>query len=216
VITSRHCKRAFVDQAVSPAILIEILRAAAHAPSSRNAQMWRVAVVTGETREMLAQALCTRFDEGIGPQPDYSNRAVTLDGVVEERARAAAKGVLLAKGTDGRSQAARRAYLRDNLRCYGAPVVMIFHLPRSAAPGTFLEMGFFPQNVMLGLVARGLGSCPQYSVAGYGDVICAELKLGTDRLIACSLAVGYADETAPVNRFVPERAPLKDYVQWHD
>lgn len=44
----------------------------------------------------------------------------------------------------------------------------------------------------------------------------AELKLGTDRLIVCSLAVGYADEIAPVNRFVPERAPLEDYVQWHD
>lgn len=40
VITSRHCKRAFVDQPVSLAILIEILRSVAHAPSSRNAQMW--------------------------------------------------------------------------------------------------------------------------------------------------------------------------------
>jgi nitroreductase len=72
------------------------------------------------------------------------------------------------------------------------------------------------QNVMLSLVGRGLGSCPQYSVAGYGDVIRAKLKLGTDRLIVRSLAVGYADETAPVNRFFPERAPLEDYVQWHD
>jgi hypothetical protein len=41
VITSRHCKRAFADQAVPPAILVEIVGAAAHAPSSRNAQMWR-------------------------------------------------------------------------------------------------------------------------------------------------------------------------------
>lgn len=172
--------------------------------------------MTGKTREMLAQALCKRFDEGIKPQPDYSNRAATFDDVVDERARAAAKGVFLAKGAGHTGPAARRAHLRDNLCFYGAPVAMIFHLPRNAVPGTFLEMRFFLQNVMLGLVACSLGSCPQYSVAGYADVIHAELRLGTDRLIVCGLAVGYADETSPVNRFVPERAPLAEYVQWYD
>jgi nitroreductase len=77
-------------------------------------------------------------------------------------------------------------------------------------------MGFFLQSVMLGLVACGLGSCPQFSVAGYADAIRDELGLGTDRLIVCGLAVGYPDESVAVNHFHPGRADLADFVQWHD
>jgi nitroreductase len=93
---------------------------------------------------------------------------------------------------------------------------MIFHLPVGAPPGLFLEMGFFLQNVMLALVACGLGSCPQYSVAGYADAIRAELGMGMDRLVVCGLAVGYPDESVAVNHYHPSRAELSDYVQWHD
>jgi nitroreductase len=95
-------------------------------------------------------------------------------------------------------------------------VAMVFHLPADAVPGAFLEMGFFVQNVMLGLVACGLGSCPQYSVAGYPQVLREELGLGADRLIVCTLAVGYPDPLAGVNAFVPARAALAEYTRWHD
>ena len=97
-----------------------------------------------------------------------------------------------------------------------APVAMILHLPADAVAGTFLEMGFFLQNIMIGLVACGLGSCPQFSVAGYADCLRSELGLGADRLIVCSLAVGHPDPEAPVNAFVPERAGLAEYTRWLD
>ena len=70
--------------------------------------------------------------------------------------------------------------------------------------------------VMLGLLARGLGSCPQASVAGYSDAIREHLGFGADRLIVCGMSIGYPDEAAPVNGFVPERAPLDDYTQWFE
>src|SRR5436190_22049929 len=93
---------------------------------------------------------------------------------------------------------------------------MILHVPANAASGTFLEIGCFLQNIMLGLVACGLGSCPQYSVAGYSARIRAELGMSADRLIVCSLAVGYPDPQAPVNAFVPERASLAEYTRWYE
>ncbi|GAB2859958.1 hypothetical protein GCM10027074_28850 [Streptomyces deserti] len=99
-------------------------------------------------------------------------------------------------------------------RFYGAPAALVCHLPGDAVPGTFLETGLFLQNVMLGLVARGLGSCPQFSVAGYADALRRKLDIDADRIIVCTLAVGYPDEAAPVNRFVPRRAGLEEYVRW--
>jgi nitroreductase len=216
VLGARHSKRAFLDRPVRREQLEQVLRAAGGAPSTRNGQPWQVAVVSGSRRDVLSCRLLAEFDRGVTPSPDYLNRPVRPDAATEARAREAGKGVLQAKGIARTDAEARRAHLRHNLQFYGAPTEMIFHLPADAPPGLFLEMGFFLQNVMLALVACGLGSCPQYSVAGYADVIRAELGLGDDRLVVCGLAVGYPDESVPVNHFHPRRAELADYVQWHD
>lgn len=214
VITARHCKRAFLDRSVPRDVLEDVLRAAAHAPSTRNGQPWAVSVLLGAAREALVQRLCELFDRDAPMRMDYESRPAELPASHQERAAAASLGVHAAKGIAREDQAGRRAHLRDNFRFYGAPAALIFHLPSNAAPGTFLEMGFFVQNVMLGLVARGLGSCPQASVTGYSDAIREHLGLGSGRLIVCGMSVGYPDESAPVNRFAPERAPLSDSTQW--
>ncbi|HEX6360669.1 nitroreductase [Actinophytocola sp.] len=216
VLNGRHCKRAFLEKPVARDLLENVLRASAHAPSTRNGQPWQVAVVTGRHKDALARRLCAEFDNGVAPRPDYEYRSARTDETIDARAREAIVGVLLAKGHGGNDRASRRAHQRDNLGFYGAPVEMIFHLPVDAMPGQFLEMGFFLQNVMLSLVACGLGSCPQFSVAGYPDAIRAELALGADRLVVCGLAVGYPDISVPVNDFWPERAGLAEYAQWHD
>ncbi|GAA4696569.1 nitroreductase [Phytohabitans rumicis] len=215
IATARHCKRAFLDRPVPREVLEQVLAVAGHAPSTRNAQPWRVAVVTGAARDALACRLRAEFDRGAPPRPDYRNRPDTIDAVTGERARIAGTGLLRALGIARDDEAGRREHLRANLDFHGAPAALIFHLPADAAAGTFLELGFFLQNTMLGLVACGLGSCPQYSVAGYPDVLRGALGLG-DRLVACGLAVGYPDPTASVNGFAPERAVLAEYVEWHD
>lgn len=216
LVTSRHCKRAYLDRPVPRAMLEDVLTAAGQAPSTRNGQPWRVAVVSGAARAALVRRLCEEFDRGVAAAPDYPNRPRTPDPVTEQRARLAGIGVLRALGLADQGVAGRRTHLRMNLAFYGAPVAMVFHLPADAVPGAFLEIGFFIQNVMLGLVAQGLGSCPQYSVAGYPQVLRGELGLGADRLIVCTLAVGYPDPAAGVNSFVPARAALAGYARWHD
>ncbi|MEJ3745744.1 nitroreductase [Actinomycetes bacterium KLBMP 9797] len=215
IVTARHSKRAFLDKPVPHDVLARVLTAAAHAPSTRNGQPWRVAVVTGAARDELARRLCAAFDRGVPQRPDYPNRTASVDADVERRWRTAGAGLLHALGIARDDAAGRRAHVRANLEFHGAPAVLICHLPADAAPGTFLEMGFFLQNTMLGLVACGLGSCPQFSVAGYPEVLRAQLGL-PGRLIVCALAVGYPDPGAPVNGYVPDRLAVADYVSWHD
>lgn len=215
IAAARHCKRAFLDRPVPREVLERVLTVAANAPSTRNAQPWRVAVVTGAARDALGRRLRAEFDRGVPPHPDYPNQPSTVDDVTRRRARVFGAGILAALGIARDDPAGRRAHLRANLDFHGAPATLVFHLPADAAPGTFLELGFFLQNTMLGLVACGLGSCPQYSVAGYPDVLRDALGLA-GRLIVCGLATGYPDPAVGVNGYVPDRAPLRDYVTWHD
>lgn len=216
VITARHCKRAFLDRPVPREILERVLSAAGHAPSPRNTQFWQTAVVTGEARVELSRRLRHAADSAQQYEHDYANRPVPMGPSAEQRAFAWGAGYYGALGIARDDKAGRREVERRNLRFYDAPVAMVFHLPSVAVAGTFLEMGFFMQNVMLGLVAAGLGSCPQYSVARYADVLRDSLGLGGDRLVVSTLCAGYVDESAPVNDFHPERIPLAEYVQWHD
>ncbi|PKL78834.1 MAG: hypothetical protein CVV27_02795, partial [Candidatus Melainabacteria bacterium HGW-Melainabacteria-1] len=131
-----------------------------------------------------------------------------------ERARACGFGLFALKGIERHDRVARRAHDRENLTFFGAPVQMIFHLPANAERGNFLDLGFFMQNLMLGLVAHGLASCPQYSIAVYPQAIRDFLGL-PDRWIVSGMSIGYPDPSALVNSYIPERLPLEDYVQWH-
>ncbi|GAB2960485.1 nitroreductase [Saccharothrix stipae] len=216
ILEARHSKRSFVAAEVPARVLEQVLRAAATAaPSSRNGQPWRVEVLRGDRRDELARALCDQFDRGVPTRPDYAARPARTTPEADARAHEAGAGVLRAKGVARDDEQARRRHLRDNLAFYGAPVELILHLPADAVPGQFLELGMFVQGVVLGLVACRLGSCPQVSVAGYPDTVREVLGLGADRLVVCGLAVGYPDETAPVNAFHPRRAELSEYVRWH-
>ncbi|HEY1570272.1 MAG TPA: nitroreductase [Pseudonocardiaceae bacterium] len=215
VISGRHCKRAFLDRPVPRAILERVLTVAGHAPSPRNTQFWQAAVVVGEARTELSRRLLCAAESTDHYAHDYANRPVPMGALPERRAFTWGAGYYGALGIARDDKAGRREVERRNLCFYGAPVVMVFHLPAAAVPGTFLEMGFFLQNVMLGLVASGLGSCPQYSAARYADVLRGTLGIGPDRIIVCTLCVGYVDESAPINSFHPERAPLGEYTRWH-
>jgi nitroreductase len=215
IITARHCKRAFLDKQVPRDILERVLTAAAHAPSPRNTQFWQVVVLTGDARAELSRRMLAAANSGESHEHDYVNRPTPMGELHQQRAFSWGAEYYGAMGISRDDTAGRQEVERRNLGFYGAPVAMIFHLPRNAVPGTFLEMGFFLQNVMLGLVACGLGSCPQYSVARYTRVIRDYLGLGSERLVVCSLSVGYVDETAPINAFHPERAALEEYTSWY-
>lgn len=218
LIEERHGKRRYLDRPVPRRLLERVLAAAANAPSSRNLQPWRVTVLSGAARDELSRRLVDAYDRGEPTRPDYLNSPP--DGELPEewarRAHDAGAGLFAVKGVDRGDAEARRLHTRENYLFFGAPVEMILHLPPPQAPGSYLSLGLFLQNVMLALVAAGLGSCPQYSVAGYAAIVRDFLALPPGTVVVCGLAVGHPDPRAAVNRFHPERLPLAEYASFLD
>ena len=213
-IAARHCQRAFLDKVVARETLESVLAAAGQAPSGKNTQPWKVTVVGGLVRDEVSAELFAVDDAGDKPAPDYEYSLLPGPEEWKDRARACGFALFALKGIARDDVPARRAHGRENFTFFGAPLQLIFHLPADAERGNFLDMGLFMQNVMLGLTAQGLGSCPQFSVAGYPDVVRRVLGLGADRWIVSGMSVGWPDPNAPVNSFVPERLPLEDFVDW--
>ena len=180
VLHARHCQRAFLDEAVPRDILEAVLLAAGQAPSGKNSQPWKVTVVADARRDALSDALCAAFDSGEKGKADYEYSLLPPPAEWMDRARACGYALFDLKGIERKDYEARKAHGRENFTFFGAPVQLIFHLPAGAERGNFLDTGMFMQNVMLGLVAQGLGSCPQFSVAGYAAVVRECLGLGPD------------------------------------
>lgn len=213
-ITKRHCKRAFINAPIKKETLEKILQSASHAASSKNTQPWQVAICTNKTKNRLIDRMCKKFDLNEFEKPDYDYSLDPLPNEFKERARNCGHALYSLKGIDRNDNDARLAHFRENYTFFGAPVAMIFHLPMGSQRGNFLDMGLFMQNIMLGLVAHGLGSCPQFSICSYSNTIRETLNLN-NRMIVCGMAVGIPDESAKVNTFIPKRLNVHEFSTWH-
>ena len=75
-------------------------------------------------------------------------------------------------------------------------------------------MGLFSGYLVLAAAGHGLASCPIGLVVGYQDEIKDHLNIPESKKMVLSVALGYPDETAPINEFRSPRAELKEFVRW--
>ena len=77
-----------------------------------------------------------------------------------------------------------------------------------------VDIGAFLQNIMLGLVAYNLGSCPQYSLTSYSKTIKSFCKIPEKNILVCGLSIGSPEPKKPINSFIPKRVSTENYTRW--
>ncbi len=216
IIAKRHCKRKYLKKRVPKKIINQILINAGNAGSSKNSQPWQVEILSGETKEKLIEKMCSKFDKNNFEEEDYQYMTNPTPEIFKKRARDCGYSLYKLKGIDRNDFKKRTAHYRENFSFFNAPLAFIFHLHQHAERGNFLDMGLFMQNIMLGLVEKDLGSCPQYSICAYSKTIKEHLGISKERIIVCGMSVGYPDNSNPINHFIPNRIELNKFVKWHD
>jgi len=206
VIRDRRSIRRFLARPVPPALLEEALAIAQRAPSNSNVQPWRLIVASGARRDSLSRAL--RIAAKRDPFPNIPPLAREYQHWRSELGEI----VFGALGIARDDQKARRKALLRNYDFFDAPVVGILCMPESLGVADAVSVGIYLQTLMLSLTARGLGSCAQVALAGYPEVLRFELKIPSELLIICGLAIGYADPEFPANHLYTPRAPLSETI----
>lgn len=214
LMSARHSKRAFLKEPVPRATVETVLAAASFAPSSKNSQPWGVVALEGVARDELSRRLCEKFDRGEVDGAEYRYGPEPSPPWYDRHARALGYALFELKGIDRRDLAARREHDRQNFLFFGAPLLLLLHVPSDAERGTFLDLGLFLGNVILGFESLGYGSCPQASLTRYSATIRSFAGLPPDRIFVCGLAVGRPDPGEKVNTFAPAREPVSAFTRW--
>ena len=206
-IKARASTRAFLCQDVDDNIIEQILAAARWAPSGTNTQPWSVAVVQGETKSAVTHAVTQAFDNGTPGHQDYDYYPrEKLPEPFKSRRFACGMALYDALGVQREDKERRKAVWRLNYQAFSAPVILFFFIDKFLKEGSWLDYGMFLQNIMLAALDFDLATCPQAALAEYPDIVRAHLGPEyQDKILVAGMALGYPDETDPVNQYRTER-----------
>jgi nitroreductase len=222
-ITSRMSVRAFTAQPVDKTVLTHLLEVASRSPSGTNTQPWKVYVLQGASRDTLVDKVCAahdavRADPALGAQYveayDYYPEKWVSPFIDRRRENGWGLYGLLGIGKGDKDQ--MHAQHQRNYRFFDAPVGLMFTIDRVLGRGSLVDYGMFMQNIMVAARGHGLSTCPQAAWNGFAKIILPHLGAGPDEMLVCGMALGYADEAAPVNRFHTPRVAVQDFTTWLD
>jgi len=209
IIRERHSTRLFLPKPVPRELVDEALALAVQAPSNSNIQPWRMVFASGPARDRLVAALLEAAHRGppnIPPLPESFGHFRQELGAE----------VYAAMGITWEDKAGHDAAVMRNWEFFRAPLAGIVCMHRDLGPADSLSVGMFLQTLLLALTARGLGTCVEVSVAGYPEIVRAQLAIRRELTILCGLAIGYADPDFTANRLHVKREPIAKIAAFLD
>jgi nitroreductase len=214
-VASRYSCRAFLPTSVPEATVRDIIERAARAPSGGNLQPWRVHALAGARLEALRTIVRSRLDElprFEGAEYDIYPR--DLKEPYESRRRLSGVMLYQSIGVAREDRSGRYRQYARNFLFYDAPVGLFLSIDRSMGPPQWSDLGGFIQTVMLLARGYGLHACAQEAWTHLYKTLPPFLALPAEYMIFCGMALGYADESAPINAWRSPRAALDSYASF--
>jgi nitroreductase len=208
-IRERHSTRMFLPQPVPRELVNEALALAQCAPSNSNIQPWHMVFASGAPRDRLVAAL---LDEARRRPPNIP----PLPESFQHYHRELGAQVFGSMGIAREDKAGRAAAVLRNWEFFRAPLAGIVCMHRDLGPADALSVGMYLQTLLLALTERSLGTIVEVSIAGYPEIVRAQLAIPAELSILCGLAVGYPDPDFPANKLHVGRAAVEKNVVFFD
>src|SRR6516162_3503281 len=209
IIRERHSTRLFLPQPVPRGLVDEALALAVQAPSNSNIQPWHVVFASGPRRDRLVKTLleeAQRRPPNIPPLPESFKHFRSELGAE----------VYGAMGITREDKAGHTAAVLRNWEFFRAPLAGIVCMHKDLGLTDALGVGMFLQTLLLALTARGLATSLEVSIAGYPEIVRAQLAIPEDLSILCGVAIGYPDPDFAANKLHVDREPIGKNVVFLD
>lgn len=213
-VASRYSCRAFLSKPVPEDVVRDIIERAARAPSAGNMQPWFVYAIAGLRVQELVALLAPRMANELpsGEGTDYTIYPAPLSEPYKKRRFQVGEALYESIGVLREDKAARYRQYARNYQFFGAPVALFFAREKSHGPAQWADIGGYLQTVAL--LARGFGlhTCPQQAWVSFNRTVRNFLQLPDNLMIYSGMALGHADEKAPINSWRSPRAPLDAFA----
>lgn len=214
LLKNRRSVRKYKATSVPRADVAQILECARRAPSGANLQPGKFHVLSGSALENLKSALLDAVATARAPVSQYSYFPDPMPAELKAKQRAAGYALYSALGINRRDIDGRKEQFNQNYRFFDAPVGIVTTIHKDMGKGCFMDLGMAMMALFLSAEARGFASSGIGALANYGDVVHAALGLPDDELVVCGIALGIADEAAPVNQLQTERDELDSFASF--
>jgi nitroreductase len=205
--------RAFLPQPVPERVVREILEVARRAPSGGNLQPWHLYVLTGAKLDEFRALIRAKLGEHPrGQGAEYDVYPPELKDPYRSRRYRCGEDLYTTIRVPREDKPARLRQFARNYQFFDAPVGMFVCVDRQMGPPQWSDLGMFLQTVMLLARERGLHTCAQEAWAVWHAAVAEFLALPPELMLFCGLALGYRDESAPINTLRTERAPLDEFA----
>jgi nitroreductase len=213
-LLSRRSVRGFRPDPVPRSVIVDLLAAAARAPSGTNMQPWRAYIAAGVVKQRLCDAVLEHIRAGRPAEPEYPYYPPKFREPYLSRRRKVGWDLYSLAGVAKGDKAAMAAQAGKNFEFFQAPVGIIFTIDKDLALGSWLDYGIFLGCFMVGARGRGLHTCPQAAWIDYHSTIRSVLAINDQEAIVCGIALGYEDESERVNQLRTERAPVEEWTNF--
>jgi nitroreductase len=215
-VASRYSCRAFLPTPVSEKTVRDILERASRAPSAGNAQPWRVYVIGGNRVEALKAKLAPRIPAELprGEGTDYPIFPEPFEEPYQSRRFKVGELLYQSIQVPREDKAARYRQYARNYQFFGAPVALFFAREKAHGPAQWADIGGYLQTFCLLARGYGLHTCPQQAWVSFHRTVREFLQLPDHLMVYSGMALGYADEAAPINGWRSPREPLDAYASF--
>jgi nitroreductase len=186
-VRRRKSVRQFLSTPVDDTTLRELLAGASRAPSGGNVQPWNVHVVNGAAN-LWEPHRSARFELG---EAMYATLGIERD-----------------------DKPGRLAQFARNGDLFGAPAALFCFVDRRMGRPQWSDLGMFLQTFMLLAVEAGLDTCAQEYWSVHHAAVREFCGAPDDHILFCGMAIGYADQSAPINALVSQRLALDDWAHF--
>ena len=215
-VETRISCRWFLDKAVDPALVRELIERAARAASGGNLQPWFVYALAGPALAEIKRRVAA-FNADRDPRhidAEYPIYPGTMWEPYRERREQHGVQLYGALGIDRGDAAARLAQYKRNFEFFNAPVGLFIAVDRRLGPGQWADLGGYIHTLMYLARGYGLDSCAQESWGRMYRIVGEFVNMPPEQMLFCGLALGYADRTHPANSFRSPRGELGEFCRF--
>ncbi|MAQ11550.1 MAG: nitroreductase family protein [Gammaproteobacteria bacterium] len=208
-IATRKSIRAFKNEPISNQTLADLLTKSARTPSGGNVQPWRIFVINDQAMIRFKQYV---LDHPQPEEPAYSIYPTKLTEPYRSSRFLVGEQMYALLGIPREDKPARLRRLAENFQFFGAPAAIFCFVDRQMGLPQWSDLGMFLQSFMLLAKEAGLDTCAQESWAAKPRTVSEFVKAPDELRLFCGVAIGKADQEAPVNDLVSEREPLENFT----